>query len=239
MDGILQDRYSDDCEFRTYDGMESDRTALHRRIVRHGCWARPRVSRQGGRLPHALPGGFGVGVDDDRLPIRFRNVPGLRDGARFDPSRIAAQVVSGIGFIGAGTIIIHRRMVRGLTTAASLWATAGVGLASGAGMYAVAAAATLLTLFGLEALSLFFGKLGRRRTMIVFSSLDRTVLDAVFDRLSGRDYSVVSYEVEPVRTADGTLYRASLVIRARGAADPENYIAELRRIAEITIEKIV
>ena len=75
--------------------------------------------------------------------------------------------------------------------------------------------------------------------MIVFSSLDRTVLDAVFDRLSGRDYSVVSYEVEPVRTADGTLYRASLVIRARGAADPENYIAELRRIAEITIEKIV
>lgn len=169
----------------------------------------------------------------------FETFPGLRDGARFDPSRIAAQVVSGIGFIGAGTIIIHRRMVRGLTTAASLWATAGVGLASGAGMYAVAAAATLLTLFGLEALSLFFGKLGRRRTMIVFSSLDRTVLDAVFDRLSGRDYSVVSYEVEPVRTADGTLYRASLVIRARGAADPENYIAELRRIAEITIEKIV
>lgn len=169
----------------------------------------------------------------------FEAFPGLRDGARFDPSRIAAQVVSGIGFIGAGTIIIHRRMVRGLTTAASLWATAGVGLASGAGMYAVAAAATLLTLFGLEALSLFFGKLGRRRTMIVFSSLDRTVLDAVFDRLSGRDYSVVSYEVEPVRTADCTLYRASLVIRARGAADPENYIAELRRIAEITIEKIV
>lgn len=169
----------------------------------------------------------------------FDELLATHGGLRFDPSRVAAQVVSGIGFIGAGTIIIHRQFVRGLTTAASLWATAGIGLAAGVRMYWLAGAATLLTLFGLEALSLFFGKLGRRRTMIVFSSLDRTVLDAVFDRLSGRDYSVVSYEVEPVRTADGTLYRASLVIRARGAADPENYIAELRRIAEITIEKIV
>ena len=74
---------------------------------------------------------------------------------RFDPGRIAAQVVSGIGFIGAGTIILHRQLVRGLTTAASLWATAGIGLAAGAHMYVLAGAATVLTLFGLEALTLF------------------------------------------------------------------------------------
>ena len=77
-------------------------------------------------------------------------------GVGLDPSRIAAQVVSGIGFIGAGTIIIHRQLVRGLTTAASLWATAGIGLAAGAHMYIVAAAATLLTLFALEVLTLVF-----------------------------------------------------------------------------------
>ena len=47
-------------------------------------------------------------------------------GVGLDPSRIAAQVVSGIGFIGAGTIIFHKQIVRGLTTAASLWATAGI-----------------------------------------------------------------------------------------------------------------
>lgn len=75
---------------------------------------------------------------------------------KLDPSRIAAQVVSGIGFIGAGTIIIHRQLVRGLTTAASLWASAGIGLASGAGMYLVAGAATVLTLIGLEGLNLVF-----------------------------------------------------------------------------------
>ena len=79
------------------------------------------------------------------------------DGVSLDPSRIAAQVVSGIGFIGAGTIIIHRQLVRGLTTAASLWATAGIGLAAGGHMYIVAGAATLLTLFALEVLTLFFG----------------------------------------------------------------------------------
>ena len=60
----------------------------------------------------------------------FEDFLATHDGLRLDPSRIAAQVVSGIGFIGAGTIIIHRQLVRGLTTAASLWATAGIGLAA-------------------------------------------------------------------------------------------------------------
>ena len=54
-----------------------------------------------------------------------------------DPSRVAAQVVSGIGFIGQGTIIIQKQFVRGLTTAAGIWATAGIGLAIGAGMYGI------------------------------------------------------------------------------------------------------
>jgi len=59
-----------------------------------------------------------------------------------DPGRIAAQVVTGIGFLGAGTIIQSGGNVIGLTTAASLWATAGIGLAVGSGMYTLAAMAT-------------------------------------------------------------------------------------------------
>ena len=69
-----------------------------------------------------------------------------------DPSRVAAQVVSGIGFIGAGTIIFQKQIVRGLTTAAGIWTTAGIGLAVGAGMYTIGIAATVLTLVGLELL---------------------------------------------------------------------------------------
>ena len=156
------------------------------------------------------------------------------DGTRFDPGRIAAQVVSGIGFIGAGTIIIHRQLV-----AASLWATAGIGLAAGAEMYVVAGAATLLTLFGLEVLTLFFGELGHRRTMIVFSAADRAAIDEMFNRLQCRDYSVVSYEVEASRTPEGVVHRATLVIRSKGTASEEGYIDLLRGNSDITVERIV
>ena len=64
-----------------------------------------------------------------------------------DPSRVAAQVVSGIGFIGAGTIIFQKQIVRGLTTAAGIWATVGIGMAFGAGMYFLGTSATLVILF--------------------------------------------------------------------------------------------
>ena len=160
-------------------------------------------------------------------------------GTRFDPGRIAAQVVSGIGFIGAGTIIIHRQLVRGLTTAASLWATAGIGLAAGAEMYVVAGAATLLTLFGLEVLTLFFGELGHRRTMIVISAAGRAAIEEKFNRLQCRDYSVVSYEVEASRTPEGGVHRATLVIRSKGTASEEGYIDLLRGNPDITVERIV
>jgi putative Mg2+ transporter-C (MgtC) family protein len=65
-------------------------------------------------------------------------------------SRIAAQVVSGIGFIGAGCIIFQKHAVRGLTTAAGLWATAAIGMAAGAGMYAVGVATTIMVIVCLE-----------------------------------------------------------------------------------------
>ena len=73
----------------------------------------------------------------------------------FDPSRVAAQVVSGIGFLGAGVIIFRKNTVRGLTTAASVWAVAGVGLAAGGGLFWVAGVGTVFILavqFGLRRL---------------------------------------------------------------------------------------
>ena len=63
-----------------------------------------------------------------------------------DPSRVAAQVVSGVGFLGAGSIILRNEVVKGLTTAASLWVVAGVGLAVGGGLYIAAAGATIIVL---------------------------------------------------------------------------------------------
>jgi putative Mg2+ transporter-C (MgtC) family protein len=73
-------------------------------------------------------------------------------GAGSDPGRIAAQIVSGIGFIGAGTILQYRGHVRGLTTAASLWSVAAIGMAAGVGMYALAVLGTVLILIVLALL---------------------------------------------------------------------------------------
>jgi putative Mg2+ transporter-C (MgtC) family protein len=75
-------------------------------------------------------------------------------GGPADPSRLAAQIVTGIGFLGGGAIVRHGLTVRGLTTAASIWATASIGVAVGAGSYLLAAGGTVLvvgTLFGLRA----------------------------------------------------------------------------------------
>ena len=70
----------------------------------------------------------------------------LGDHVVLDPSRVAAQVVSGIGFLGAGSIILRNEAIKGLTTAASIWAVAAIGLASGAGLYTAAIASTLIIL---------------------------------------------------------------------------------------------
>lgn len=75
-----------------------------------------------------------------------------------DPSRIAAQVVSGIGFLGAGTILLRGEVIRGLTTAASLWSVAAIGLAIGGGLYVPAIAATIIILVILAGLKPLEGK---------------------------------------------------------------------------------
>ena len=67
-----------------------------------------------------------------------------------DSGRVAAQIVSGIGFIGAGAIMVDRQSVHGLTTAAGIWVAAGIGMATAAGLYGLAIATTILALIGLE-----------------------------------------------------------------------------------------
>ncbi|SAK68541.1 MgtC/SapB transporter [Caballeronia hypogeia] len=94
------------------------------------------------------------------------------DHVVLDPSRVAAQVVSGIGFLGAGSILLRGEIVRGLTTAASLWSVAAIGLAVGGGLYTASIAATaiiLLILAGIKPLERRFISVKQRRqlTMLV------------------------------------------------------------------------
>lgn len=93
----------------------------------------------------------------------FDDLPKDQMTLRMDPARIAAQVVTGIGFIGAGTIIFQKNVVKGLTTAAGLWVTAAVGMACGVGMYTLAAVSTVIVLVCFEGFNVFLHKIRGKR----------------------------------------------------------------------------
>ena len=93
-------------------------------------------------------------------------------GTGYDPSRIASQVVVGIGFIGAGLIIFNDQKLKGLTTAAGLWATASVGMAVGYGFYPVAIFATILIIFILVFLWIFEHRLIKKLGKIAANADD-------------------------------------------------------------------
>lgn len=162
----------------------------------------------------------------------------LENSVSLDPSRVAAQVVSGIGFIGAGTILIQKQFVRGLTTAAGIWATAGIGLAIGAGMYGIGVAATILTLIGLELLSFIFKSLGMKSSMIVFSTDEKDIIQKVTRELNDRDYMLVSYQMEKVSHSNADTYVVTIVIKAKKSTDDNKLLLFMEEFPEITVERI-
>ena len=101
--------------------------------------------------------------------------PNAQSALRIDPFRIAAQVVSGIGFLGAGMIFFRREIVRGLTTAAGLWAVAGLGLAVGAGMYLLSVGVTLGSLLILAVFKPVEERLFRRPERLIIHVRPGTV----------------------------------------------------------------
>jgi len=95
---------------------------------------------------------------------------------RFDAARVAAQVVSGIGFIGAGVIIFQKNVVRGVTTAAGLWVAAAIGLSCGAQMYSVAIAAALMTIMVLETMHFLTRNYGEKKLSVTLSPVSNDEL---------------------------------------------------------------
>lgn len=117
------------------------------------------------------------------------------DNVSFDPSRIASQVVTGIGFIGAGTIILHKQAVRGLTTAAGVWVTAAIGLACGNGMYILAGVTTVTVLSSLGLINLYLPSFSQRERQITFLAEDYNVLTDILENLRKEKIVVLNYEM--------------------------------------------
>lgn len=136
-----------------------------------------------------------------------------RDVATIDPARIAAGVITGIGFLGAGAIIRFRASVRGLTTAASLWAVAGIGLAIGSGFYLGAYVTSAIVLFVLFFLTRLEKALGRKdwyRVIAVETKGGAQQLKDIRSVLSDYKVEIRDFEIKKKPDSDNVIVELNL-----------------------------
>lgn len=134
-------------------------------------------------------------------------------GYTTDLSRLGAQVVSGIGFLGAGTIIVTgRQQIKGLTTAAGLWASACMGLAIGAGFYFGALVGFLLVLFTMTVLSYVEGRIiaSARNMNIYVEYTSSTDVGVLIDSIKKLDVKIYDIEIRRSRASEG-VYPSSII----------------------------
>ena len=158
-----------------------------------------------------------------------------RDPMKSDPARIAAQVVSGIGFIGAGTIMMHKHSVHGLTTAAGIWTVAGIGLAAGCGLYFIACAGTALVLIGLEVLHFCTKNVKVKNIQLVFKTKNPECIAAVTDELAALDYKIVRYSVDTGKEN----YKVNLYLRTHNELHDEKHLLDgMAKHKDAIVEKL-
>lgn len=155
-----------------------------------------------------------------------------------DSSRVAAQVVSGIGFLGAGTIIFQKNVVRGLTTAAGLWVTAAIGLACGTGMYLAAVLTTAMVLLGLEVLNYWIPQLGTSTIELSFSAPSRESVKEFITRIKQDGMEVHSYELKERRLSKEEFLEASIEIRAKRDFHTLEILDYMNVFSDVTISTI-
>lgn len=197
---------------------------------------RERLERAAGLRTHAL-----VSVGSAlMMVVSTYGFPSMVDGVAvgLDPSRLAAQVVSGIGFLGAGVIIFRENSVRGLTTAATVWAVAGVGLAAGGGLFALAIVGTgfmLLVQAGLKPVERkFFARHARQHRVVLDVVHGIDVLDEIQRALANTAVRLRSlqFDQSPGTRSD----TVELTLMAENQGDILELITRLR--ASETIQRI-
>ncbi len=151
-----------------------------------------------------------------------------------DPSRVAAQVVSGIGFIGAGTIIFQKHVIKGLTTAAGLWVTSAIGLACGSGLYLLSVASTLLVLLCLETIFFILMRIGSRTISVTISTTEREKIKKVVNQLREDCVTMDSYEMK----RHGELFVVSMELKVKRNNYRNRIIEFMDKFDGVDIESI-
>lgn len=198
-------------------------------------WERARRLKSAGLRTHTLVG-LGATVFTLVSAYGFENVIGHE--VVLDPSRIAAQIVSGVGFLGAGVIFVRRNAVSGLTTAASIWVSASIGMACGAGMPVIAAIATGFYLLAVTLLTV----VGRRvapgiageRIAIVQYREGRGALRSVLEQSVAQGFTA-TFESSQELSLEGKAPRIEARIRFAANRQPlDRLIAELADLRGVT-----
>ncbi|MBR4001676.1 MAG: MgtC/SapB family protein [Bacteroidales bacterium] len=155
---------------------------------------------------------------------------GFAGAERFDAARVAAGVVTGIGFLGGG-IIMKKNHVSGLTTAAGLWVTGAIGMGAGCGLYVMAGACTFLVLFCLEVLNAYSVKFGQKEMAVVFSSEDEmALLNAV--ELLGKQVGHFNLYRE------NGLYKIALDMRVSKKEKAQDVMKRLKEIPGVVLDSM-
>ncbi|MBO6068249.1 MAG: MgtC/SapB family protein [Bacteroidales bacterium] len=156
----------------------------------------------------------------------FDKVADLIPIARYDPARLAAQIVSGIGFIGAGLIIFQKNVIHGLTTAAGLWVTAAIGIACGVGHYELAVITTIMVLIALELALAVDDKLNKRQLSITMTSADKEKIKSIVDSVKADGVVIRSYDLELLDEGQGKTYKATVELSTK-RIDYEEHVWDL------------
>ena len=147
-----------------------------------------------------------------------------------DPTRLAAQVISGIGFLGAGTILRFRASVRGLTTAASLWAIAGIGLAVGAGFTFGAVVATLIVFTALVGLSGWERRIRKDWYQVLVVETRASTVDLSSIRRVLAEYEVEIRDLEIKRTEQPETSIVELHVKLLSERDTDGILNDVLRL---------
>ncbi|MFJ9377062.1 MgtC/SapB family protein [Streptomyces sp. NPDC101455] len=198
-------------------------------------WERAAQQKSAGLRTHTLVG-IASALMMEVSQHGFTNVLGL-ENVSFDPSRVAAQIVSGIGFIGGGLIFVRRDAVRGLTTAATIWLTCAVGMACGGGLPILALATTAVHFLVVRGYPLLFARMmpgaeaGAFEVRLTYRT-GTALLPQLMETCTRRGFRIQEVKVD--RLPERADPAARVLLRLEGAADAGQLTSELFRSEGVT-----
>lgn len=195
---------------------------------------RERRSKEAGLRTHFL---VAVGSAIIMIISKYAFYDVIGEEIVLDPSRIAAQVVSGIGFLGAGMILVQRSSIQGLTTAAGIWTTAGIGLAIGAGMYDIGIFGALLAIVGLEFLKRLFKPIIPQTRKVTIETMNDTAIQTIIQTLTKQEIQIKDYQVKFRKNGDNTSCTIDFKLKSDKPWHDNEVLQLLQQIPDVTTIK--